>query len=207
MDNLSHLEIERKYDVGDGIRVPALGGDAGVATVGESQTIDLDAEYYDTASAALAGAGIALRRRVGGADQGWHIKRNVDHGRLEQQWPLDEPGDGVPGAILAELGEVLSGEALVPVARIANRRQVVTLFDASGARLAELCDDRVDAADLRDGRKRKWREWEVELLDGAPEDFAAKSRLLDDIERVLAAAGAQPSTSSSKLARALGVER
>jgi hypothetical protein len=53
---------------------------------------------------------------------------------------------------------------------------------------------------------RAWREWEVELLAAAPDTVEGRTRLLDGIERELLAAGARASASSSKLARALGID-
>jgi CHAD domain-containing protein len=49
-----------------------------------------------------------------------------------------------------------------------------------------------------------WREWEVELLAGAPPDDAAGNELLDQVESALVPAGAVPSRFSSKLVRAIG---
>lgn len=207
MDSGTHLEIERKYDVAEEVPIPSLAGRAGIAEVADTQTLALDAVYYDTAASALASARIALRRRTGGADEGWHIKRALGHGRLEQQWPLGEDGEGVPGAVAAALAEVADGSELRPVARVANRRVLARLLDEQGHPLAEFCDDHVRSTDLRDGTERSWREWEVELLDGAPADEDGAARLLDGIERIILEAGARPSASSSKLARALGVER
>jgi hypothetical protein len=85
------------------------------------------------------------------------------------------------------------------------------LRDEAGEALAELADDHVVATDLRPGQGgtvRRWQEWEVELLAGGSVGEASdRAALLDAIEERLIAAGAQPPSSGSKLARALGIQR
>jgi hypothetical protein len=108
----------------------------------------------------------------------------------------------VPEEIAASLGAA----DLVPIARIRNHRENRELFDLHGAAVAELSDDHVTAQNLLDGTTLSWREWEVELLDAAPDTRDARTSLLDRIEEVLLEAGARVSSSSSKLARALGAE-
>ncbi|MCU1407502.1 MAG: hypothetical protein JWQ43_3805 [Glaciihabitans sp.] len=68
----------------------------------------------------------------------------------------------------------------------------------------EIADDVVSATDVHTGILRVWREWEAELLSGAPEDESTRTALLDAVEERLLAAGASPSVSASKLARATG---
>lgn len=195
-------EIERKYDVSGTTQTPDLTGVGPVATVGDIEVRELDAVYFDTAALSLAGQRIALRRREGGTDAGWHVKRPADEGRTEQHWPLGGSSNAVPEDIAASLGAA----DLVPIARVRNRRENRELFDVHGAAVAELSDDHVTAQNLLDGTMRSWREWEVELLGAAPDTRAARTALLDRIEEALFDAGARPSSSSSKLARALGAE-
>ena len=73
----SQVEIERKYDVAADAAVPPLAGVGPVAGVDEPVTVQLEAVYHDTADLALARRGVTLRRRVGGQDSGWHLKRPV----------------------------------------------------------------------------------------------------------------------------------
>jgi hypothetical protein len=86
----------------------------------------------------------------------------------------------------------------------------VILQDAAGFAIAELCDDHVRSEGLRAPQdasaERRWREWEVELLEAAPDTRERRTALLDDIEARVLDAGARVSASSSKLARALGVD-
>lgn len=204
------VEIERKYDVDEAARVPSLAGAGRVASADEPDAFDLDATYYDTADLALAQRKIAMRRRVGGHDAGWHIKwPPLEEGRREQQFELGDD-EGVPDGIRIALAEYVGDAPLVPIARVQNHRVATVLRDAEGDALVELADDHVLATDLREGpengTQRRWQEWEVELLDagtaGTAEDRGA---LLDAIEARLVEAGAQPPSSGSKLARALGL--
>ena len=160
----------------------------------------------DTADAALARAGIAVRRRTGGPDAGWHIKGpKVDGARTELHWDLgDSVTDTPPGAVAqlaTMIGASVAAEALVPLARIRNERVAYLLLDASGGMVAEFADDRVIATDERTGVERRWREWELELGPAAPADpralFAAAAHAVREV-------GGRPAASASKLARALG---
>lgn len=201
----SQLEIERKYDVDADLRIPPLVGVGAVAVEREPHTAELVATYYDTEELRLARQRIAVRARRGGADEGWHVKLPPgEEGRTELHWPL---GDGAqpPAELLEVIHEELGDGRLVPVARVTNRRDTTVLTDAAGFELAELCDDHVHSENLRTGARDAWREWEVELLSGAPDSRERRTALLDGIEAELLAAGARPSASGSKLQRALGL--
>jgi len=87
------IEVERKYDVADETPLPDWTTLPGVVAVGDPDPRELDARYLDTSDAALARARTALRRRTGGPDAGWHIKRSTPEGKHETRWPLDEVGD------------------------------------------------------------------------------------------------------------------
>ncbi|GAA3900993.1 CYTH domain-containing protein [Microbacterium invictum] len=214
------LEIERKYDVDDDTRVPDWSALPGVARVGEPEPRDLDARYFDTADAALAQALTALRRRTGGPDAGWHIKRSTPEGKLETQWPLEagiervpagrvDAGDAAdiaplpPAAVIAALTEITAGPFAV-VARIRNARTAYALYDTDGGVLAEFVDDRVTATDLRRRVETTWREWELELGPAAPTAATARAVLFAAADTLVERAGGHVSASGSKLARALG---
>lgn len=196
------FEIERKYDVDIDTSLPVWTGIPGVRAVTDGELRVLDARYFDTADAALSRAGVALRRRTGGPDAGWHIKgpREGD-GRLEIGWPLGDD-DTIPDAVADALAR-WSTAALTPLARIENDRTAY-LFTGEGGVIAEFVDDRVRATDLRQNIEREWREWEVELGPAAPTDAAGREALFAAIEAVVFAAGARTAASDSKLARALG---
>ncbi|WP_245916926.1 CYTH and CHAD domain-containing protein [Nocardioides gansuensis] len=193
-----HTEVERKYDVPPGARVPELTSVPEVDRVAPADEVELDATYFDTAGLALARAGITLRRRTGGADAGWHLKLPVSADiRSEVRRPLEEGHGGAPAELLEYVRAFVRDQEVAPVMSVRNRRVVHRLLDAEGRTLAELCDDHVTAQHPADGSPPgHWREWEVELVDGTD--------LLEPVETLLLNAGARPAGSSSKLARALG---
>jgi hypothetical protein len=65
-----HLEVERKFDVGESTVSPSFEGIAAVARVEKAPVQSLDAMYFDTAAHDLARNKITLRRRTGGTDAG-----------------------------------------------------------------------------------------------------------------------------------------
>ncbi|MEU5636555.1 CHAD domain-containing protein [Streptomyces rishiriensis] len=188
-------EIERKYESDDS-GLPDLTGVAGVATVLDRGVTELDATYYDTSDLRLAAASITLRRRTGGSDAGWHLKLPVETGvRDEIRSPLS---DTVP----EELGRLVRSRVregqLVPVVRLRSSRDVRELVDGKGRLLAEASVDAVRADRLFGGEGgAQWTEIEVELADGGDPAF------LDKLDKRLRKTGVRPSTSPSKLARAL----
>lgn len=197
------FEVERKYDADADTALPDWTGVPGVTGVSEGEPRELDARYLDTADAALARNGVALRRRTGGADAGWHVKgpRQGD-GRLELGWPLDEDGR-MPDAVAETVAQWTKDE-LLPLARIENSRTAYLLHGEGGV-VAEFVDDRVRATDLRSGAQREWREWEMELGPAAPSDEEGRAAFFAAVEQAVAAAGGRPPSSGSKLARALGL--
>lgn len=215
----STIEIERKYDVTETAGVPAFVGVGPIAVIEAPEVRELDAVYYDTTDLKLAHARVALRRREGGPDAGWHIKRDVEEGRMEQHWSLGIEADdraavsdsrgraegraSVPQFLVEELADLIGEAELVPIARVRNHRMVSRLLDAAGYPVAEYCDDHVTGENLVTGGRETWREWEVELSAAAPDSRRARTELLDGLEQVVIAAGGHPSQSSSKLERAL----
>ncbi|MBH1933117.1 CYTH and CHAD domain-containing protein [Streptomyces sp. AV19] len=190
-------EIERKYEAVDGAgpaRLPDLTRAEPVAGVRDRGVVELDAVYYDTADRRLLAAGVTLRRRTGGSDAGWHLKLPVAPGvRDEVRAPLTAAAR-VPRALAALVRSRVRETPLVPVARIATRRDVSELVDADGAVLAEVAVDAVTVGEGDDA----WTEVEVELAEGAGPE------LLDALEPHLREGGLRPARAGSKLARALG---
>lgn len=193
------VEIERTYDVDSGASLPDWCALADVVTVAALGIRELDAVYFDTADMELAHAGVALRRRSGGPDAGWHVKIGSGQQRTEWRWPLSD-ADEVPEPV-AEAVAAWTREPLTAVARIRNERHAYALVGGHGERIAEVADDHVTALALRTGRERRWREWEVELdSDRDPAGAAEFFRAVDDL---VLAAGARRAAVDSKLARAL----
>lgn len=193
------LESERKYDVQEGTELPDFGP---LGFTSRTVRFALVAAYYDTEDGVLAANRMTLRRREGGHDAGWHLKTpGGAEGRVEHQVEL---ADELPAELRAVVGDLLGDRDVVEVARLQTDRTAVTLVDKSGAEVAEIADDRVIGTDTRAGTERRWREWEAELTDGAPTAGNEREELLDRLEAALLEAGAVPSPSPSKLARATG---
>lgn len=194
-------EIERKYAVEPDTALPALHLVDAVAEVGVPMETDLEAVYFDTPQLDLLQHDITVRRRVGGPDQGWHLKQKAGQDtRTETRLPLARAVHTVPRQLREMVESVTGSKRLVPVARVTTHRCERALFDAQGARLATFCDDEVHGERLlAPALSQGWREWEIELDHGQLD-------LLERIEPVMAAAGARPARSSSKVERALAVQ-
>ena len=194
-----HLEIEQKYDADADFVLPELGG----PRAAEPKLIYLSATYFDTDDLDLIKHKITLRRRVGGDDEGWHLKLPVRKDtRQEIHAPLDEGATGaVPARLAAQVEDITAGHPLRPIAILDTERTVVPVAGPAGNALAEVADDRVTAIRLgeTDSEPMSWREIEVEAKSSDPTD------LLETIGKALREAGARPSASGSKLARVLGV--
>jgi len=205
----SSVEVESKYDVDETTPLPDWSALPGVVRVGAPEPRDLDARYLDTASADLARAGVAVRRRVGGPDAGWHVKGPAQAGgRTETQWPLDADVDPdaepvVPPAVQDAVASI-AGPPFTPLARVRNNRTAYALLDADGEEVAEFVDDHVRARDERRGVESSWREWEVELGPAGPADDEGRAAFFAAVDAAVFAAGGRPAASGSKLARTLG---
>ena len=216
-------ETEQKYEVEGDVALPSFADLPQVATVSEPEQETLTAEYYDTDDLRLLKAGITLRRREGGSDEGWHLKlpdaaagsaektagasrrREIrltldqgDRDRIDRRRKIG--GDPVP----AELGRLVRAHtrdaSLRPVARIETRRRLTTLLDAAGTSLAEIALDEVAAQSLGGSTTlSRWNELEIELTGGRP-------RLLRAAAERLRRSGLRPAGRSAKLERALAVD-
>lgn len=204
-----HIEIETKLELDPDAPLPLLTGRGPLTKVGITDAQppvvhDLDAVYFDTESQDLLRSKITLRRRTGGADDGWHVKLPSAAGaRTEVALPLEAGDPAIPAALAHLVSGAARGRVLRPVARITNHRTVHRLIGTDGSELVEVADDRVKAHALgADGHElpgsaTAWREVEAELLSGTRDQLAATVA-------VLCEAGATPASSASKLARALG---
>lgn len=187
----TQVEAERKYQLDADQQPPSL---AALGGLGRTREFVMVAAYYDTLDFRLTRAGCVLRRRAGGDDEGWHLKLpgpNSVH-RIEVQEPL--AATRVPATLRAQVADIVSNAALVPVASLRTLRAETPLLGADGARLAVICDDRVTAT-VGKG-VTDWRELEVELLTGP-------ASLLEDVDVLLTAAGIAHAGGGSKIAQAL----
>jgi inorganic triphosphatase YgiF len=200
-----HLETEQKYDADADFVLPKLGAlpELGGRRPADPRRIYLSATYYDTEGLDLLKHKVTLRRRVGGDDEGWHLKLPVrEDTRQEVHAPLDEGASGsVPARLAAQVEDITAGGRLRPVAILDTERTVVALPGPPGDALVEVADDLVTATRFGEpeAEPMTWREIEVEALS---QDSGAAA-LLKTVGQALREAGARPSASRSKLARAL----
>ncbi|MDQ3664447.1 MAG: CYTH domain-containing protein, partial [Actinomycetota bacterium] len=180
-----HREVEDKFEADDNAELPRLDRLPGVATVHPPVEVELHATYFDTAELALAAAGITVRRRTGGDDAGWHLKLPDGNGhRDELRVPLGRAARTVPKPLRTVVRALSRDRPLAAVATVRTRRCVHRLLDVDGRVLAEVCDDTVSASTPASGDagdEVRWREWEVELVDGNPTLLVAAGRLLQDV--------------------------
>jgi inorganic triphosphatase YgiF len=203
-----HLETEHKYDADAGFVLPRFDGLPGVGVAGP-ELHHLHATYYDTEDLALSGSRVTLRRRVGGADEGWHLKLPV---RADTRQELHAPlGDGkaVPPRLSEQVADITGGRTLHPIAILDTERTTLTLTSSAGQVLAEVADDsvtaaRLDAAGGEPAAPLRWREIEVEAGPDSGPDAAEIPAVLEAADRLLLDAGARRSSSASKLGRLLG---
>ena len=158
----------------------------------------LDNTYFDTPGAGLRLFGITLRRRIGSEEEtGWQLKvpRGTARTELQSGWPTKT----LPPALEEGVEGLRAGESLDAVAAMKTTRTAYRLLNADGELMLEIADDHVESGPP-DGESilQSWREIEVEL---GP---AGKKKDLKQARKLLEAAGASPSTTRTKLDRALG---
>src|SRR6478735_1750151 len=146
-----HVEIETKLDLPADVALPRLTNRkqlmaVGLPAVGPDISYELDATYYDTAGLDLLRTRLTLRRRIGGEDEGWHLKLpDTGLGRTEVTMPLGDDDHRVPEPLADLVRGAARGRVLVPVARLQNHRVVRHLLDDAGERRIEVADDTVTA--------------------------------------------------------------
>lgn len=194
-------EREVKLGVWPGFSMPDLVGVAEGATVESLPSLRLEAIYHDTASLALARAGITLRYRTGddGGDV-WTLKLPKSAGdAVLVRDELDVVGSPkvVPAPLRDQIVAWTRTARLTPVAKLQTARHRTVVRDGDGKQLAEVVDDEVSVLDGRHVALR-FREVEVEL---SPE---ADEAVLEEIVVRLRAAGAGAPDPTPKVMRALG---
>ena len=193
-----HREREDKYTVAEEFVLPDLADLAGESGRVETAAYVLTNTYHDTAVGGLWASGVTLRRRSGGHEDGWQLKLPSGAARTEVR--SSARSRTVPKALADVVLGLTGGQPLQPVAEITTNRSVTRLLTADDGLLAEVADDRVSSLTLGgESRLDHWREVEVELGEAGDEAFLAA------VGRRLTEAGAVPSTSPAKLARALGL--
>ncbi|MGZ7497074.1 CYTH and CHAD domain-containing protein [Corynebacterium sp. ZY180755] len=200
------LEVEAKFALTDeSLSVPDFTAIDHVHEVAESNIFQLSAVYYDTEDLRLTRSKITLRRRVGGKDEGWHIKLPARDGRLELHHDLTDGDEGiVPPDLLTNVASIVRGKELKPIARVDNERHETLMADKNGVIVAEFCDDHVSTwSYLPGGKEQSWREWEIEATRAA-QDHGIAGTIIASASSLLIKQGAHTSDSPSKLVMALG---
>jgi CHAD domain-containing protein len=195
----THDEVERAFSPGPGADLPDLTELETVRLVELTGEDELDATYYDVPGLSLLRAGVTLRCRTGGADEGWHLKLPgvTPSARAELQSDLDAGANRPPAQLDDLVAGWSRGVALAPVARIRTHRRTSRLVGADGVVLAEVAEDQVEGHPAQVGAEpRRWREWEVELRNG-------DGALLDEVEEFLAGLGVPRSRVQRKLSLVL----
>lgn len=225
------VETERKYRVHGLFRLPDLVAAGAVSRMDDGGVTQLDATYYDTDDLRLAREGITLRRRLGGDDEGWHVKLPLGevgtaHAREEIALPLSaSDSDEVPDQLRHLVGAIVRGDELRPVATLRTERHSYPLTpnadvvapptegeptggEAGGTPaqpdtpVAILTDDVVSVLDNDGTMVARFRE--LELEDSPDADPAVAADLAAVVSRALVAAGAVTGEFVSKAVRALG---
>jgi CHAD domain-containing protein len=191
----SVTERELKFDVRPDFVLPDLSDELADVERTDHESQQIVSEYFDTADYALLRAQMTLRRRTGTSDVGWQLKVAAPPFREEIRVPVD--GAQVPDDLMRILHGVTRNQPLIPVSTVITHRSVLRLIDGAGRPLAEVDDDLVEAFDAGESvPATRWHELEVELVEG-------QEALLPVVGKRLRRSGATPSTSASKLSRAL----
>lgn len=179
--------------VPDGVAPPSLDS---FGAAGPSESVRLTAEYFDTPDGALSRAGAALRRRTGGADDGWRLTTPMgDGGMLEHNLPAG-PLRRIPAALRAPVAGVVGEEPLLPVLRLKARRHLTRHFSETGRTRLEVALDVITA---RPGSgAAKWCELGLSLSPGEPLET------LEEATRLLVGAGLRPATRAPLVQLAVG---
>jgi CHAD domain-containing protein len=202
------IEVERKFVIDDDAALPAFDTLEPSLRVGSVETIELDALYYDTADYRLARSEASLRLRLGGHDAGWHLK--LPSAGTDARVELRRPAPAIEPSLLALAPPLVpdefvdltlartGGQPLQPVVRLTTRRTRTVLVGPASEPLAEVDEDEVGAFfDNSPQAEHRWRELEVELLEGTRSE-------LDKISRELERSGGRRAEYPSKFVRAVG---
>jgi CHAD domain-containing protein len=195
------IEREIKLGVWPGFELPDLGGKVNGAVPGGPELRRLEAVYFDTPELRLLRRGVTLRFRRGeDPPELWTAKLPVEapsYGLMRREISVPGRMANMPLLLQDLVRGWALGAPLVPVARLRTVRSRTTLRDTGGRALAVVDDDEVSIIQ-RSRVAARFRELDLELVDGAP------ARLLARLTQRMRSAGAQPVEQIPKLVRALG---
>ena len=196
-----HREVEYKFRIPEGLtlQVTDILDDTGMVVTPRSHR-SMSAVYFDTNNLNLLRWGITLRRRVGGGDDGWHLKIPTTGDTGERDEIRIERSDAtVPFELASIISPLLRRQELSPMAEVLTERTPFIVSAPEGAELVEVVDDRVTVGQPQSAIHSTFREVEVELLQDSTTAYEAAEAL----RTRFTSAGAVPS-SLSKAAQALG---
>ena len=198
---VEHREVEYKFRIPDDLPLDVIEilGATGMVVTPRSHR-SMSAIYYDTTDLNLLRWGITLRRRVGGGDDGWHLKipTSGDAGQRDEI-RVERSDATVPFELASIISPLLRRRELVPMAQVRTERTPFVVSAPDGTELVEVVDDRVTVGQPQSDAYSAFREAEVELLQHSEAAYGAAEALRTQFT----SAGAM-SSSLSKAARALG---
>jgi CHAD domain-containing protein len=159
--------------------------------------IRLHTLYYDTADLRLTRWGCSLRLRRG---EGWTLKIPVpteSDALFREEHVFAGDDTAVPAGVLDLSTAYVRGAAVEPVAELRTLRTSRHILSEAGDDVAEVVEDDVRVVD---GTRvvRRFRQIEIELADGVPDDC------LEELEALLRGEGAGKPDRVPKNVRALG---
>jgi CHAD domain-containing protein len=190
-----------KLGVWPGFELPDLRGALNGAAPGAVKRCRLEAVYFDTPDLRLLRRGVTLRFRRGEEPgEVWTAKLPEETpalGMARREVTVQAGPANVPVQLVDLVRGWALGAPLSPVARLRTLRHRTTVTRPDGQPIAVVDDDEVS---ILEGARvaARFRELELELVDGAPQE------LLDRLAWHMQSAGAQPVDQMPKLVRALG---
>ncbi|WP_136609176.1 CYTH and CHAD domain-containing protein [Sinomonas albida] len=173
-----------RFDASHAEHVPPFRLLPGVEDVEAVPEASIEDRLFDTVDRRLARQGLALFRRTGGMDAGWHLKSlDAADGRREPLGTSDQP----PAALTDGLQVHIRGRALVPSGEIRTAARRWRLLASDGGALAEVESDDVRVVPLDPtSAPRMLRLWNYELWT------AAGPELTVELPAMFAESGAEP---------------
>ena len=200
----THREIEFKFRVPEGLAVDVrsiLEAESGNVT--ELSHRHMVATYFDTPSLALLRWGITLRHRLGGGDDGWHLKVPAEPSGgapARDEIHVQAPPTVIPSELVSIVAPLTRRQDIEAMAIVRTDRQPFIIRGDGDIDIIEVVDDHVTVdSPTADEPSEQFHEIEVELLLDNPQAHQVAARL----SAALVNTGAATS-SMSKAAQALG---
>jgi len=194
---MDHIENEIKLRVPSRFDLRRLCAGSNGFSASPVEARRLHTVYFDTDDLRLMRWGASLRYRRG---EGWTLKLpagSTGAGLSRHEHTFPDERTKIPAAALELATAYLRGKPVAPVLRLRTIRKATRVKSGEGTELAEIVDD--DVRVIEDGHvAKRFREVEVELLDGAPD------AILNELVAWLQELGAGNVDDTPKIVRALG---